>query len=174
MEPAREPTVVRLRPATGEDVFLIRRWLADPGVQRWWGSRASAEAEITLALASQTALCRVVMRENGPIGYVQAVDDGPHAGAEAGQLAGGIWNIAFFVAPAADAGDAAILRAVPALIAEEVFATTLAVACSGLVSIAQEAVVRAYEHAGFRWQRIWRDPLLGPAWLMLKERPYRP
>ena len=31
--------------------------------------------------------------------------------------------------------------------------------------------MRAYEQAGFRWQRIWSDRLLGPSWLMLKERP---
>ena len=58
-----------------------------------------------------------------------------------------------------------------ALLAEEVFATTLAVACSGVVSIRNEAAARAYERAGFRWQRIWSDRLLGPSWLMLKERP---
>ena len=43
---------IRLRPATPEDRFLIRRWLADPEVQSWWGTAASAEAEITLAMAS--------------------------------------------------------------------------------------------------------------------------
>ena len=51
------------------------------------------------------------------------------------------------------------------------FATTLAVACSGLVSIRNEAAARAYERAGFRWLQVLQDPLLGPSWLMLKERP---
>ena len=57
------------------------------------------------------------------------------------------------------------------LLTEEVFATTLAVACSAVVSIRNEAAVRAYERAGFRWQRVWQDPLFGPCWLMLLERP---
>ena len=42
---------------------------------------------------------------------------------------------------------------------------------SALVSIRNEAGARAYERAGFRWQRIWRDELLDPSWLMLKDRP---
>ncbi len=61
-----------------------------------------------------------------------------------------------------------------ALLTEEVFATTLAVACSAVVSIRNEAAVRAYERAGFRWLRVLQDPLLGPSWLMLKERPGPP
>ena len=57
-----------------------------------------------------------------------------------------------------------------ALLTEEVFATTLAVACSSLVSIRNETAARAYERTGFRWLQVLQDPLLGPSWLMLKER----
>ena len=40
------------------------------------------------------------------------------------------------------------------------------------LSVRQEnPAVRLYERAGFRWLRIWQDPLIGPAWLLLKERP---
>ena len=56
------------------------------------------------------------------------------------------------------------------LLVEEVFGTTLAVACSGFVPIRNEPLARAYEQAGFRWRRIWDDRLLGPSWLMLRER----
>ena len=30
--------------------------------------------------------------------------------------------------------------------------------------------LRAYEQAGFRWIRVWDDPVFGPSWLMLLER----
>jgi hypothetical protein len=58
-----------------------------------------------------------------------------------------------------------------ALLAEEVFATTLAIACCGLVPITNEAVARAHERAQFRWRHVWNDPVLGPSWVMLRERP---
>ena len=58
-----------------------------------------------------------------------------------------------------------------ARLVREVFASTLAVACSGVVSIRNEALARTYERVGFRWQQIFEDRLLGPSWLRLIERP---
>ncbi len=162
---------MRLRPATAEDGFMIRRWLKDPALQACWGNRASAEAEITLARISQTALCRIVICEGTPIGYAQAIETGLGAGARAPEILPGTWDTQFWIAPARQRGRA-VLAAIPALLAQEVFATTLAVACSGLVLIKQEMLVRAYEAAGFRWRRICHDPVFGPAWLLLKERPH--
>jgi len=54
-----------------------------------------------------------------------------------------------------------------------VFATTLAVAVCVFASIENEAAVRAYEKAGFRWRRVWHDPISGPEWFMIAERPSR-
>jgi len=161
---------IRLRPAASEDRFLIRRWLSDPQVQSWWGTAASAEAEITLALASTAAVPRIIERDDIPIGYAHAVETGMWAAEPPEGVPAGAWDVDYFVAPAA--GDSAeVGSAVLALLTEEVFATTLAVACSALVSITNEAAARAYERAGFRWLRVLQDPLLGPSWLMLKERP---
>jgi RimJ/RimL family protein N-acetyltransferase len=160
---------VSLRPAVAEDRFRIRRWLADPEVEAWWGNAASAEAEINIAMSSVAALCRIVESGGVPIGYAHALEIGLWAEERPAELASGTWHIGYFLSAGAprgpDLGSAAV-----ALLAEEVFATTLAVACSGVVSIRNEAAARAYERAGFRWQRIWRDRLLGPSWLMRKER----
>ncbi len=159
---------LRLRSATSEDRFLIRRWLSDPQVQSWWGTAASAEAEITLALGSAAALPRIIERDGIPVGYAHAAETGLWAKAPPEGVPAGAWDIGYFVA----AGDAADIGAIVlALLTEEVFATTLAVACSGLVSIRNEAAARAYERAGFRWLQVQQDPLLGPSWRMLKERP---
>jgi Acetyltransferase (GNAT) domain len=161
------PSAIRLRPATAEDGFLLRRWLKDPAIEACAGNRASAEAEIALARLSATALSRIVTWQARPIGYAQALEMGLRAGAQPPDIPAGTWDTQFWIVPSRPG----VLAAIPALLSAEVFATTLAVACCGLVSIKQERMVRAYEQAGFRWRRIWNDPLFGPAWLMLKARP---
>ncbi len=165
-------STVRLRPATAEDRFLIRRWLSDPQVQSWWGTAASAEAEITLALASTAALPRIIERDGIPIGYAHAVEHGVWATRLPEGVPAGAWDIDYFVTPAAH--DALTGSVALDFLTADVFATSLAVACSGLVSIRNEAAARAYERAGFRWLQVLQDPLLGPSWLMLKERPEPP
>jgi len=161
---------VSLRPALAEDRFRIRRWLADPEIEAWWGNAASAEAEINLAMGSTAAVCRIVVTEGVPIGYAHAAEVGLWAAERPAELAPGMWQVACFVTPATDRGGSLVPRVLSQL-TEEVFATTLAVACAALVSIRNEAGARAYQRAGFRWQRIWRDELLDPSWLMLKDRP---
>jgi aminoglycoside 6'-N-acetyltransferase len=161
---------VRLRPAVAEDRFRIRRWLAEPEIGAWWGNAASAEAEINLAMSSEAALCRIVDCEGLPAGYAHALEVGLWAQERPAALAPGTWHIGYFLA-SGQHRERGLGSAVLALLAEEVFATTLAVACSGVVSIRNEAAARAYERAGFHWQWIWSDRLLGPSWLMLKERP---
>jgi RimJ/RimL family protein N-acetyltransferase len=161
---------VRLRVAGAEDRFLIRRWLGDRELALWWGNAASAEAQINLAMSSQLALCRIIEVESRPLGYVHAEEIGLWSEERPPELAPGTWHIGYFV-PSTEREGPGLAAAVLAMLAAEVFATTLAVACSGVVSIRNEAGARAYERAGFRWQRIWHDRLLGPSWLMLRERP---
>jgi len=164
------PPNVRLRPATPQDRFLIRRWLADPEVQTWWGNAAGAEAGITLAMTSPTALPRIIECDGAAVGYAHAVELGLWAEARPDELPTGSWDVDLFIASAAHRGRG-LAPAALALLTEEVFATTLAVACSAVVSIRNEAAVRAYERAGFRWLRIWPDPLFGACWVMVKQRP---
>jgi RimJ/RimL family protein N-acetyltransferase len=164
------PSSISLRAATAEDRFLIRRWLSDPQVQSWWGTAASAEAEITLALGSAAAMPRIIVRDGVAIGYAHAVEAGLRTAEPPEGVPAGNWDVDYVLAPAAiDTGE--IGGIVLAQLTAEVFATTLAVACSSLVSIRNEAAARAYERAGFRWLQVLQDPLLGPSWLMLKERP---
>jgi aminoglycoside 6'-N-acetyltransferase len=154
----------------GEDRFRIRRWLAHVDAAGQWGNAASAEAEVNLVMGSAAALCRIIERDSSAVGYAHALDIGLLGGERPAGLEPGTWLVGLLPASLQD-GEPATMGAALALVAEEVFATTLAVACAGLVSIRSEAVARAFERAGFRWQRIVQDPLLGPAWLMLMERP---
>jgi aminoglycoside 6'-N-acetyltransferase len=161
---------MHLRSALPEDRFRIRRWLADPQVQAWWGNAASAEAEITLAMASEASLCRIIEADGVPIGYAHAVEIGLWGEHRPDALPAGTWDIDLFIA-SAEHRRRDVAQAALALLVEEVFTTRLAVACCAVVSVRNEAAARAYERTGFRWTRIWQDPIDGPCWLMLRERP---
>jgi hypothetical protein len=162
---------VSLRPATAQDRFLIRRLLASPGAQETWGNTASAEAEITLAMESSAALTRMIVCNGEAIGYAQAVDTGVLSERLHDGVPAGAWRVAYFHKTVAGLDDVSCGLAVLTLITDEVFSTSLAIACSAEVSIRTETATRAYERAGFRWLRVAHDPSVGPLWVMLKDRP---
>jgi len=101
---------ITLRPATPEDRFRIRGWLAEPDIQAWWGNAASAEAEINLATASDTALCRIVEAGGAPIGYAQAIEIGLWGEARPADAAPGTWDIDLFVAVVRELGAGLLAR----------------------------------------------------------------
>ena len=148
----------------------MRRWLAEPEVQAGWGNAGSAEAEINLAMGSEAAICRIIECEGVLIGYAHALEIGLLGDERPRDLAAGTWHVNLLIASQSHRGRG-LEGAALALLTEEVFATTLAVGCAAVVSIRNEAAVRACERAGFRWRRIADDRLLGPSWLMLQERP---
>jgi RimJ/RimL family protein N-acetyltransferase len=151
------------------DRFLIRRWLAAPHVAAWWGSRESGEAAITLAMQSPSALCRMIVAGGQAVGYGHAVDIGLWGETLPPDVPAGAYDIDAFVGEAVQRGRGIGGTAVR-LLAEEVFATTLACACCVFAPIKNEAAVRAYEKAGFRWRHVWQDPIDGPSWVMILER----
>lgn len=161
---------IRLRPATLFDLDMIRRWLARPDIQDWWGPISQTEAEVRLALDSPHAMCRII--ETGPdaIGYAHAVDAAIWGDALPEELEPGTWDLDLFIAAREHRGQGAGAKALE-LLKAEVFTTTLAVAVCVFPSIRNEQAVRAYEKAGFRWKRIWHDPAAGPSWFMVAERP---
>lgn len=163
MEPA--PTV-ELRPALMADFPLIEAWLRQGEVQRWWGSLAAAQAAVISALSDPMGLCSVVLVGGAPAGYVQAQDAGQADGSSG--LAGA-YRLDAFIGEARFRGRG-IGRQALELAADEVFKSTLTVAVIATVPLRNEAAVRLYERAGFRWVRVIEDALLGPCWLMRRER----
>lgn len=160
----------RLAPVTPADRSLVRGWLRQPEVQRWWGSTASAEAEIAMALDSESAICRMIIEDDKPIGYAHAIDMAHLHGPLPPELPAGTYDCDLFIGAPGYRGRG-IGQAALELLVTEVFTTTLAVACGIVVSIRNERAARAYEKAGFRWQRVWQDPVFGPSWVMLRDRP---
>lgn len=154
---------LRLRPITDGDRFRVRRWLREPHVAQWFGTRGAAEAAVTLAEQSQTALVRIIERGGMPIGYAHAMD------IDDTQVPPGAWTADVFIGDVAWRGQGLGAQAL-ALLRQEVFATTLAAGLVVRVSIRNEQAARAIEKAGFRWQAVVDDALLGPCWMMVAER----
>lgn len=165
----RQTSSLLLRAATERDIPLIRAWLARPEIQRWWGSLAAAEAELGIALASPSALRRMIEIDGEPAGYAQAVDASATGDGEVLKLPPGTWDMALFIGEPHRRGLGHGLAALLAM-RDEVFETTLALGLAVLVSVRNEAAVRIYEKAGFRWVRVLDDALFGKSWLMICER----
>jgi RimJ/RimL family protein N-acetyltransferase len=164
-----KPTVA-LRPASDDDWATIHAWLRRAEIQRWWGSLPTAEAAVREALLTPMGLCSIILVDGIAAGYAQAIetgDLGPRVPARETALT---FRVDAFVgdpgARARGVGQAALR-----LVADEVFATTLAVALIAIVPLRIEAAIRAHERVGFAWVRVLPDPLLGPAWLMRLSRP---
>jgi aminoglycoside 6'-N-acetyltransferase len=161
---------VSLIQATEAHWPLIRGWLGMPAVQAWWGPQATIEAEVMMALASPHAICRLIVLEGEPVGYAHAFDAALWGENLPDGLAPGTWDLDLFIASAAHRGQGIGAQAL-ALLKQEVFATTLAVAVCVFPSIANERAVRAYEKAGFSWRRVVADPVHGRSWFMVAQRP---
>ncbi len=164
-------TPVRLRPATHRDWFTIRTWLRRADIEDWWGPASATEVEVLMALDAPFAICRIIesVATGEAIGYGHAVDATIWGDQLPDDLEPGTWDIDLFIATEAHRGSGAGAAALT-LLKQEVFETTLAVAVAVFPSIENERAVRAYEKAGFRWKRVWDDPISGPAWFMTAER----
>jgi len=163
---------VTLRPATRGDWDLIRRWLARPEIEEWWGPLSATEAEVNIALSSAHAICRIIEADGRPVGYAHAIDATVWGADLPQELEPGTWDLDLFIASEEHRGKG-VGQAALALLKEEVFATTLAMAVCIFASVRNERAVRAYEKAGFRWKRVWHDPHMGPEWFMVAERAGR-
>lgn len=161
---------VTLTPATTDNWPLIQTWLAKKSVQAWWGPQATIEAEVMMALGSAHAICRLIRVDDEAVGYAHAFDAALWGDDLPEDLAPGTWDLDLFIASERHRGQGIGQQAL-ALLKDEVFATTFALAVCVFPSIANERAVRAYEKAGFAWKRIVDDPILGRAWFMVAERP---
>jgi aminoglycoside 6'-N-acetyltransferase len=169
MAPA-DPVGIRLRPMSAGDWPLVRRWLARPDVEAWWGPISATEPGIRLARDGR-GLCRIVEVAEVPVGYAQAVDIALWGEQLPTGIPPGTWDLDVFIADERHRGQGIGSRALSAL-ADEVFATTLAPAVSVFVAVRNERAVRAYERAGFRWIAIAQSAGV-PEWVMLQDRPVR-
>lgn len=161
---------ITLRPVEPPDWERVRSWLQQAEIQAWWGGLAAAEAEIAIASESPSAICRVILANDTPVGYGHALDADIVRSGRTDGLPVGAYMVSLFVADPAHrqrgAGEAAL-----AALTSEVFASTLAPASATLVPVRYEVAVRAAERAGYRWIGVRDDGGSGQSWLMVRERP---
>ena len=170
MDRGADHTDCRLRPATDADWGMVRKWLRLPAVEKWMGPASSTEAEVIKALGASHSLARIIEFHGRPVGYAHAVDAMTWGEQLPENLEAGTWDMDAFIAEPLARGCGLGPRALAELRAE-IFSTTLATAVCIFTSVENEQAVRAYEKAGFEWRRIWHDPLSGPMWLLVSERP---
>ena len=163
-------TDITLRAVLPQDWDRVRAWLRQSEIQAWWGGLAAAEAEIAIAAESPSAICRLIFRNDIPIGYGHALDADLVRSSRTEGLLPGTYVAALFIADPAHRQRAAGETALSAL-TREVFSSTLAPACATLVPVRYEAAVRAAERAGYGWIGVRDDGPGGRSWLMVCERP---
>ena len=163
MPPLPQPSL-HLRPLNDGDRFRLRRWLSEPHVIAWWGSRSAAEASVAMAEASHTALVRMIDLDGEAIGYAHALD------LTDAHLPPAVWQADVFIGAAPHRGQGLGAVALAAL-RDELFAATLAQGLAVRVAIRNERAVRAIERCGFKWHVVVTDAQLGPCWLLLAGRP---
>ncbi len=161
---------IKLRPASDDDWATIRAWLRRPDIEQWLGPASASEAEVITVLGTDHALAWMIEWQGVPVGYAHAIDATIWGENLPEDLAAGTWDVDIFIAEPKARGRGIGPLAL-AEIRSEVFSTTLATAICVFVSVANEQAVRAYERAGFEWKRIWQDPMHGPTWLLVSERP---
>jgi len=167
---ATPPPDIALSPLHPRDWDQVRTWLQQAEIQAWWGGLAAAEAEIAIASESPSAICRLILADNVPVGYGHALDADIVRGGGTEGLPAGAYVVSLFIADPAHRRRGAGETALDTL-TQEVFATTLAPAAATLVPVRYEPAVRAAERAGYRWIGVLDDGTSGRSWLMARERP---
>jgi aminoglycoside 6'-N-acetyltransferase len=147
-----------LRPVSLDDLPLLERWFADPEVFQYWGGvpkpREGIAAEyLGIENGDEIVLSFIVQHDGEPIGYIQAWSDEP--------LIGGIDLV--LVPRARDRGygpDAA--RALALYLRDDLRWTEITVD----PLIANARAIRAFEKAGFVFQRDAPNHPDGPSLIM--------
>jgi aminoglycoside 6'-N-acetyltransferase len=62
------------RPATRDDLPMLRRWLETPEVVRWWGATLEQEELLREDLDNPDMTMRIVSRDGRPFAYAQDYD----------------------------------------------------------------------------------------------------
>ena len=154
------------RPVTAADMPLLATWLAEPHVARWWGEAGQGLSEIKDHMTSATVKPFVILMDDEPIGYMQsydihAEDDHPYRDQPVGTI-----GIDLSIGEPELIGKGHGPRIIDAFV-ERLFA-------EGALRVvidpdpANEAAIRAYTKAGFRFVDE-RTSIYGPAVIMARD-----
>jgi aminoglycoside 6'-N-acetyltransferase len=167
--------VIRFEPLGADDLPLLREWLGNEHVGRWWRDPIDETmAEYAAAIGTREPTEHyVIVTEGRPVGIVQAyrVIDYPEW-EEIVQVGQGVVGVDLLIGEV----DAIGRGLGPAVLAEFartiVFADPEATACVATVEEANNRSLRAFEKAGFRQVREVEEDGL-PHRLLRLDRPAR-
>ena len=157
------------RPVTAADFELLRGWLTEPHVARWWGEPDEEIASICAHLAEgSTVVPYLVALDGAPFAYIQSYDmdheaDHPYAPQPARTF--GI-DQSIGIADLTGKGHG------PAMMqqfCDRLFASGAARIITD-PDVSNVNAIRAYQKAGFRKDRIITSEY-GTVWLMTLDRP---
>ncbi len=144
---------------------MLRRWLGEPHVRRWWGAPERELAMVAELMAADWAEVYIVEADGRPIAYLQAYD-AADAGPDWPMQPEGTWGLDTFIGPPEAAGrghGSAYLRA----FGDWMLARPGVRRLSADPAPDNTASVRAFEKAGFVADREITTPD-GPALLMIR------
>ncbi len=149
------------------DSDMLRRWLAQPHVAKWWGDPARAMQHARECAPESHAL---IVADGTPVGYLcwQEPPKGELEGAELADLPSGLVDIDILIGDADLLGHGVGSRALELLLARLRCDPSLAFAGLG-TSASNANAIRCYEKAGFRLHQEFRDPEWGPCKYLIAE-----
>lgn len=157
-----------LRPASADDLPMLRRWLDTPEAARWWGDPDEQYALLEEDLANPLMRMRLVTLDGTPFAYVQDYDIGSWPQPHLAHLPAGTRAIDTFIGVPAMVGrghgSACLRQIADALIAEG--APCLVIDPDP----ENQRARRAYAKAGFVEDRVVQTPE-GMAVLMVYSAP---
>ncbi len=149
------------------DSEMLRRWLAQSHVAKWWGDAARAMEHATRCPPESHAL---VVADGAPVGYL-CWQEPPKEELEAAGLTDvpeGLVDIDILIGEPALLGQGVGSRALEILVAR--LRSEQSVAFAGLgTSASNTNAIRCYAKAGFRLFREFQDPEWGPCKYLIAE-----
>lgn len=149
------------------DSEMLRRWLAQPQVAKWWGDTARALEHARKCPSESQAL---IVADGAPVGYL-CWQEPPKEELEAAGLAGlpsGLVDIDILIGRPELLGQGIGSRALEILLAR--LRSEQAVAFAGLgTSASNTNAIRCFARAGFRLFREFHDPEWGPCKYLIAE-----
>lgn len=149
------------------DAEMLRRWLAQPHVAKWWGDAARAMEHARQSAPESHAL---IVADGAPVGYL-CWQEPPGDELEAAgltDLPAGLVDIDILIGEARLLGQGIGSRALEALLARLCAGRPVRFAGLG-TSTANTQAIRCCERVGFRLFREFEDPEWGPCRYLIAE-----
>lgn len=160
----------RFREVTEDDLPMLRRWLGQPHVRRWWGEQDHELQMVTDLMAADWAEVYIVEADGRPIAYLQAYD-AAGAGPDWPKQPPGTWGLDTFIGPPDATGQghgSGYLKA----FGDWLLLRPGVARLSADPAPGNRGSVRAFEKAGFTAQGEVTTPD-GTALIMIRERESR-